>query len=218
MGKTARISEEAEAFIKAHAYDLSRVEAARLAGVSLTTVYRVLRDMGAKMDYSRSTRNPEHVKIVREHYATMTGGEISARFGVRAGRVNNIARDLGLKHTPETLARINAKSRANLKKGQKHVDDAARVRKWKARWKMDQYRVWEGKPQKTRFRYSRTPRRTAQIKWYLVTRYGYYLCEDDPFAMLYDSHTRRLKTTGDKRGTENYFTIRYGLKFYEEEK
>lgn len=82
------ITQQQADYIRAHVNDRPRVKVARDAGVSLDTVYRIVREAGGEMRYEHTRRNPEHVEIVRRCYPVMTTREIADRYGIGYGRVN----------------------------------------------------------------------------------------------------------------------------------
>lgn len=201
------------AYILAHLNDRPRMEVARKAGVSVATVYRLVRENGGEMLENRNRRNPEWVRIVREYYPTMAGHEIERRFGISPNRANKIAQDLGLKHAPETEARLQHEKAERLRTNRAKIDQKAKVAKWKARRRLDQFRVWQGIPQRTNFRFPSMTARAYKAKHYLMRTYGYLACEDEPYTLFYDSETKRRSYDGRKNGTESYYAQKYHLKF-----
>lgn len=215
MGSSDRrtLTAEQEAYILEHINDRPRTAVARAAGVSVSSLYRIVRLHGGEMLYGRTRRNPAHVEAVQRYYPEMTGREIELSFGVPCRRADKIARELGVRHTPETLERIRRENAARLAVNSRKVDQSAKSRKWKATRRLDQWRVWEGKPQMTGFRFSEIPVRTYKARYYLVMRYGYLLSED-PCTLLYDGHTlRRPHGMRPHIGTEEYYTRKYRLTF-----
>lgn len=110
----AQLTTEQRNYIVAHINDRPRTAVARAAGVSLSAVYRIVHEQGGIMQYERTRRNPYHVELVRKYYPTMTGSEMQAKFGISKKLFERIARELKLKHTPETLQRIEGKKKANM--------------------------------------------------------------------------------------------------------
>lgn len=209
---------ETREYIIAHINDRPRTAVARAAGVSISTVYNIARKVGAEMLVERTRRNPEWEAIVRKFYPTMAGHEIERDFGITFNRANKIAADLGLKHTPETEEKLRQEARKRIKDNLKKVDDKARIKKWKVRRRMDELRIMEGKPQRTKLKFRDTPKRTYKIKSHLVREYGYIKSPDDPYTLFYDVNTKR-RIVGPKStrkiGTEQYYENKYHLKFKE---
>lgn len=197
-------------YILAHVNDRPRAKVARDAGVSLNTVYRIVREAGGEMLYGRTRRNAEWVRIVKENYATMAGHEIERKYGITRNRANKIARDLGLRHTQETEERIRREAAERLIASRGHVDE--RKRRWKLTRRMDELRVLSGQPQQTGFKFKSITRRAYAAKWYLCHRYGYYECEGEPYTLLYDGRTRRRPERGAV-ASEEYYARKYKLKF-----
>ena len=137
----------------------------------------------------------------------MTGSEIEAKFSIRKKRAEEIAHELGIKHTTETQARIKQKFRDNLANNIHKIDYRELGRKTSIRYKMEYYRKWEGKPQKTKLRLAETSYKVYKAKWNLVTRYG-YIETTDAYTLMHDKDTQRMN--------EKYYTEKYGLKFIED--
>lgn len=203
----AKLTQEKRDYIIAHINDRPRAAVARAAGVSLSAVYRIVHEQGGIMQYERTRRNPYHVELVRKYYPTMTGSEIQTRFGILKGRAEKIANELGIKHTPETQERIRQKFRDNLANNIHKIDFRELGRKTSIRYKMEYYRKWEGKPQKTKLRLAETSYKVYKAKWNLIKRHG-YIETTDAYTLMYDKDTQRMN--------EKYYTEKYGLKFIED--
>lgn len=217
MSRGKSLTSSQRSYILAHLNERPRTEVARKAGVSVSAVYRLVRDNGGELLRDRARRNPEWVAIVRKRYPTMAGHEIERRFGITPNRANKIAHDLGIKHTPETEARLLREARSRLRANLGRVDQRKKAARWKRRRQLDQWRVWEGKPQNTGFRFATMTRRAYKAKHYLLRKYGYIAVENEPYTLLYDSATRRRPHDGRKNGTERYYTEKYHLQFRPEE-
>lgn len=204
----AQITEEQKSYIVEHINDRPRTAVAKAAGVSMTMLYRIVRTHGGEMRHDLSRRNPQHVEIVKKYYPTMTGSEIEAKFAIQKNRADKIAHELGIKHTPETIERIRQEKKDRWKGLLNTLDRKAIARKLSTRYKMEYYRKWEGKPQKTKLRLRETSYRIYKAKWHLATRYG-YIETTDAYTLMYDKNTRRMN--------EQYYTEKYGLKFIEDE-
>lgn len=204
----AQITAEQKDYIVAHINDRPRTAVAKAAGVSMTMLYRLVRTHGGEMRHDLSRRNPQHVEIVKKYYPTMTGSEIEARFGIQKNRADKIANELGIKHTPETQERIRQKIQDNTTNNRHKIDFKELGHKRSVRYKMEYYRKWEGKPQKTKLRLAETSYRVYKAKWNLVTRYG-YIETTDACTLMYDRNTHRMN--------EQYYSDKYGLKFIEDE-
>lgn len=201
------LTTEQRDYIVAHINDRPRTAVAKAAGISMTMLYRVVRMYGGEMAYERTRRNPQHVEIVKKYYPTMTGSEIEAKFGVLKGRAEKIAYQLGIKHTPETMERIRRKMEVVRREARANIDHKAAGRRHSVCYKMEYYRKWEGKPQKTKLRLAETSYRVYKAKWHLITRHG-YIETTDAYTLMYDKDTQRMN--------EKYYTEKYGLKFIED--
>lgn len=200
------ITQQQADYIRAHVNDRPRVKVARDAGVSLDTVYRIVREAGGEMRYEHTRRNPEHVEIVRRCYPVMTTREIADRYGIGYGRVNKIARELGVRHGPEVQARQERERNARLAAARANNDFAAIAAKRKRRKHYDELRVMSGLKPLTRLRLKTMPTKAYKAKWYLCRKWGYTTADGEPYTLYYDGTTRRSKN-------ESYYTKKYGLKF-----
>ena len=204
--KNERITQQQVDYIKAHINDRPRTKVARDAGVSMCTLYRVVREAGGEMCYDRARRNPEHVEIVRRCYPVMTTREIADRYGINYGRINKIARELGVRHGPEVQARLDRERNARLAAVRANTDQAASTAKWRRKRRYDELRVMSGLRPLTKFRMKAIQQKAYKAKWGLCRRQGYMEAEGNPYLLLYDGTTRRSKN-------ESYYTKKYGLKF-----
>lgn len=202
------LTTEQRDYIVAHINDRPRTAVAKAAGISMTMLYRVVRMYGGEMAYERTRRNPQHVEIVKKYYPTMTGSKIEAKFGVLKGRAEKIAYQLGIKHTPETMERIRRKMEVVRREARANIDYKAAGRRHSVCYKMEYYRKWEGKPQKTKLRLAETSHRVYKAKWHLITRHG-YIETTDAYTLMYDANTHRIN--------EQYYAEKYKLKFIEDE-
>lgn len=204
----AKLTQEQRDYIIAHINDRPRAAVARAAGVSMSTMYYIVRQHDGAVLYEPSKRNPQHVELVKKYYPTMTGSEMQAKFGILKGRAEKIAHELGIKHTTETQARIKQKFRDNLANNIHKIDFRELGRKTSIRYKMEYYRKWEGKPQKTKLRLAETSYKIYKAKWHLIKRHG-YIETTDAYTLMYDKDTHRTN--------ETYYAEKYGLKFMEDE-
>ena len=203
---TKPITRQQADYIRAHVNDRPRVKVARDAGVSMCTLYRIVREAGGEMRYEHTRRNPEHVEIVRRCYPVMTTREIADRYGIGYGRVNKIARELGVCHGPEVQARQERERNARLAAARANNDFAAIAAKRKRRKHYDELRVMSGLKPLTRLRLKTMPTKARKAKWHLCRKWGYTTADGEPYTLYYDGTTRRSKN-------ESYYTKKYGLKF-----
>lgn len=202
-----QLTEEQKSYIVEHINDRPRTAVAKAAGVSMTMLYRIVRMYGGEMRHDLSRRNPQHVEIVKKYYPTMTGSEIQTRFGIQKNRADKIANELGIKHTPDTQERIRQKIQDNITNNRHKIDFKELGHKRSVRYKMEYYRKWEGKPQKTKLRLAETSYKVYKAKWNLIKRHG-YIETTDAYTLMYDKDTQRMN--------EKYYTEKYGLKFIED--
>lgn len=200
------MTHEQEVYCIEHINDRPRYRIAEKAGISTSTLYRIIRDNGGEMRHALSKRNPEIENVVRTMFPTMSGSEIQQQTGFLKGRIEKIARELGVKHTPETLERLKRKTAACITMA--HTAEA-KSRANRSRLKtirIERFRVLSGQKQHTKLRIAKTSMRTYKAKWHLQKYYNYFTVDgDDPYIMIYDDDTRRAN--------ENFYIDKYGLKF-----
>ena len=198
-------------YIRQHINDRPRTAVAELLGISTSSMYRYVRKLKGDRQMHRARRNPEWVEIVKQNYADMAGHEIERKFGITHNRANKIAADLGLKHSPETIERLRREQCERLKM-YKPKGEEKRVRTWKRRFKMEELRVMQGEPQRTKFRIKTRPMRTYKAMFYLCKAYGYLTSDKDPFTLVYNERTQRRPLDGGC-GSERYYSDRYHIQF-----
>ena len=202
---TKPLTQQQVDYIRAHIDDRPRTKVVRDAGVSMCTLYRIVREAGGEMRHDLSRRNREHWEIVRRCYPVMTTREIADKYGINYGRINKIARELGVSHGPEVIERMNGERAERLNAAHAGVDYASIAAKRKRRKHYDELRVMSGLKPLTKLRLKAMPYKAYKAKWHLCRRYGYTGADGEPYTLLYDSTTRRMD--------ESYYTKKYGLKF-----
>ena len=202
---TQKITQAQVDYVLAHINDRPRVKVARDAGVSLDTLYRIVRDAGGELRHDLSTKREGIEDTVRAYYPTMTAPEICARFGYSKTRVNMWARRLGVRHSAETEQRIKTESMARLAEARAQMDYKAAHDKWRRKRRYDELRVMSGLRPLTKFRMKAMQRKAYQAKWNLCRKWGYTTADGEPYTLYYDGTTRRMD--------ESYYTKKYGLKF-----
>lgn len=204
-----KLTEQQIAYIIAHKNDQPRKKVAEAIGVSERSVNRIARRHGGERLVNCQQHTEGIIECVRRHYPTMTGTEIAAKFGYSKGLVQRWASKLKVRHTPETYARI-AKERDDKLAAAAKATAKQRGKTWRARRKLDEMRIWEGKPQRTCHRFGELTVRAYQTKWYLIHAHGYIASEDAPYVLRYDCDTRRCT---NPRYPEAYYETRYHLRF-----
>lgn len=202
---TRKITQAQVDYVLAHINDRPRVKVARDAGVSLGTLYRIVRENGGELRHDLSTKREGIEDTVRAYYPTMTAPEICARFGYSKTRVNTWAKRLGVRHTPETEQRIRQENMARLAEAKKHIDYKAMGQRLKRKRRYDEMRVLSGLKPLTRLRLKTMPTKAYKAKWNLCRKWGYTTADGEPYTLYYDGTTRRMD--------ESYYTKKYGLKF-----
>ena len=201
----ARITRWQRDYIIAHANDRPRTAVARAAGVSMTTVYSLVRKHGGELRHELATRRPDAEDIVRRLYPVMATAEIAAKYGFRHNLVNKIAQELGVTHGPEVLRRMNEERNARLAAARATTDRKEAQRKRRVTRRMDELRFLSGQPQRTRFTFAALPKRIYKAKWHLCHNHGYAADGSDIYTLRYGNGTRRVR--------EAHYEKRYGLTF-----
>lgn len=203
---TQRITQAQVDYVLAHINDRPRVKVAKAAGLSITTVYRIVREHGGELRYDLSTKHEGIEDTVRRYYPDMTAAEISARFGYSKTRVITWAKRLGVRHTPETYERIRQENIARLSEARVNIDYKAMGERWKRRRKADELRMLSGLPQRTRFKFAKLTTQGRQTVWRMVKKRNYFQVDGEPRTLYYDGETRRVHT-------EARLAKKYGLHF-----
>lgn len=190
----------------AHINDRPRVRVAEAAGICMSTVYRIMRENGGELRHDLSRRNSEHWEIVRRCYPAMTTREIADKYGILYGRVNKIARELGVRHSPEVRERMRAENAERVRASRSKIDFAASAAKRKRKRRYDELRIMSGLPQRTRFKFAKLTTQGRQTVWRMVKKRNYFQMDGEPRTLYYDGDTRRVYT-------EARLAKKYGLHF-----
>lgn len=203
---TQRITQAQVDYVLAHINDRPRCKVAKAAGLSITTVYRIVREHGGELHYDLSTKHEGIEDTVRRYYPTMTAKEICGKFGYSKTRVITWAKRLGVRHTPETEERIRQENIARLSEARVNIDYKAMGERWKRKRKADELRMLSGLPQRTRFKFAKLTTQGRQTVWRMVRKRNYFQVEGEPFTLYYDGETHRTPY-------EARHTRKYGLRF-----
>ncbi len=201
-----QITSEQLEYVRLHVNDRPRVAVARAVGLSMSSLYRLVRQLGGELRHELCAHNVELESVVRSRYPTMTASEIGLEYGLCPSTVRKWARRLGVGHTPETLERIRRGQEANRAKGRTEEASRKRAKLWKRRRRADELRVLSGLPQKTAHRFKKMPSRCYKAIWYYVNYRGYFQVDGEPFNLYYDGQTRR--TPFEERAAG-----KYGIRF-----
>lgn len=199
------IPKETVDYVIAHINDRPRRKVAEQCGICISTLYRIIRENGGEMRHDLCCKREGVEDIIRELWPTMTASEISQKTGISKSVVLRWHRRLGVEHTAETKERIVRKRDETFRLAKPRIDQAKRTKTWKHTRLMDEWRVWGGQPQKTRFKIKLIPKRVYRVMWYLQSKYNYFFENDRP-VMYFDSQTQRT-------AKESYFAEKYGVRF-----
>lgn len=195
------ITKEQYDYILAHINDRPRRDVARKAGVSVDSVYRIARKMGADM----LPNNLNFKEGVMRLYPRMTSREVAMELGCSTATVRGWASRLGLQHDPDVLDRIRELSIASLSKSWSGDGMIARRNRFMLTRRMDELRIMGGMPQRTRLKFRKMPRRVYHTIWKMERR-GYLRDELDPYVLYWDVDTERTSK-------EEYISVKHGIKF-----
>lgn len=145
-------------------------------------------------------------------FPTMSAPEISTIIGVRRETINRWVKSAGVKHTESTNKRLREKSlkraiaasKANAKEIAKKVSIAR-----KRLFRIEQFRVLNGTPQKTKLKIRIVSKRTTKAMSAAARNRNYFYESIDDMTLYYDRQTRRDSVF------EQRLSERYGIKFEE---
>lgn len=196
---------EIEDYVIEHTNDRPRTKVAEHCGISMGTMYRIVRRNGGELRSELTKKRDGIEGQISEMWLTMSASEIAKELGVGKTTVARWARKLGLHHTQDTIKRLQEKATWKLDYARRQLDYKAIHKKRSRTRKMDGWRVMSGLPQQTRFKIKVIPKRVYQTMWTLSNKYNYFF-ETDSATLYYDSQTKR-------RPNEQYYIDKYGIKF-----
>lgn len=189
------ITEEQRRYVLEHQNERPYTKVAKDAGISIRTLYSVLRkqDRSTLRKKERwSMQKEKAARVVPELYAAMSEREIEKEYGIDRHFIRQVAKRLGLKHSQETISRLR-------KKGGLKTQQV---------WKADRTRYLSGQPQLTKFRIAKYSHKLRLVVNRLIRVYNYFTDEEvgGLYTLYYDEDTKRTPN-------EHTFSKRYGLKF-----
>lgn len=141
-------------------------------------------------------------------YPTHSVREIADFIGCNDSHLYKLAKELGLRHTKETLKRIKEKQMANLVRAYDKDVVEKRVKTRKKTLRMERLRVMSGESQRTRLKVLKMPSKAYHAKRNLIARHGYFAFDGESYTIGYDKNTRRID--------EERYKKKYGFKFEED--
>lgn len=189
------ITKEQKQYVLEHQNEKPYTKVAKDAGISINTLYNILRKQDRSTLRKRERwreQKEKAARIVPELYATMGEREIEKEYGIDRHFISQVAKRLGLKHSQETTSRLR----------QKGGIKAQQV------WKADRTRFLSGQPQLTNFRIVKYSYKLKLVINRLIRVYNYFTDEEvgGLYTLYYDKDTKRTPR-------ENIYSKRYGLKF-----
>lgn len=204
------ITEKQRTYIIAHINDRPRTRVAHDAGCSINTLYRIIREHGGELRYELTRRGKDTLKNVAEMYPVMSASEIARATGLSKSTVQRAARQLGVRHNQATMERLDRERRQRAVENVANVDHKAIGRKRRAMYRLEYFRLWEGKPQQTSLKLATISSRQYNTLWYLCKKRGYFHHEDDAeLTLRYDGRTRRTRN-------EQRLAQKHGITFLRE--
>lgn len=187
--------------------DYPRYKVAKDAGVSPSTMYRIIQEVGGKL---AMPKQEIYKDTVTRLWATHSASEIEEATGLAKSRIIEWAKRLGLKHTQATEDRLKRKKADASVKARRNIEDfqERKSKSWKRTRKLDYLRFISGQEQQTKFQFPKYPERVYKAIYHLVNNYGYFQDEEvgGCYTMYYDEQTKRTPK-------EHLYIERYGLKF-----
>ena len=205
MSKPRKTPKEIEDYVIAHINDRPRTLVAQHCGISMSTVYSIVRANGGELK-SELTKKHEGIEDqITRMWPTMSASEIAKELGIGKTSAARWAKKLGLHHTPETIRRLQMKFSLKLDYIKRQMDyNAIHAKRSRSR-RIDEWRVMSGLPQRTKFKVRTIPRKVYAAMWNLQHKYNYFF-EPGTSTLYYDSQT-------DRRPNEQYYIDKYGIKF-----
>ena len=196
---------EIEDYVIAHINDRPRTNVAEHCGISLGTVYRIVRKNGGEIKSELTKKRDGIEEQIVNMYPTMSSSEIAKELGIGKTTVARWARRLGVHHTQETIMKLQDKTSWRLDYARRQLDYKAIHKKRSRTRRMEEWRVLSGLPQQTKFKVKVIPERIYKAMWTLSKKYNYFF-DRDSAILYYDSQTKR-------RPNEQYYVDKYGIKF-----
>ena len=192
-------------YVIAHINDRPRRKVAEQCDISMSTLYRIIRENGGELRHDLCYRHEGIEDTIRELWPSMTAREIARKTGISKSVVLRWHKRLGVEHTAETEARIKRERDETFQRAKLATSQAKKVKAWRHTRRMDEWRVLGGQPQQTKFKIKLLPDKVYRTMWYLEDKYNYFFENDRP-VVYFDSQTRRAKN-------ESRFTEKYGIRF-----
>jgi hypothetical protein len=196
------IPQEKIDFVVAHMNDMPRIQISRAVGISIGSLYRIIRYYGGRTDGWDKPRSKELDKKVISLYADYSNPEIMKMTGASLHQLCRIRDKYGLKKSVETIYRIR-KDLLNI--AHSPETRAKAEKKWRALRKYDEYLINSGMKPKTHYRPRKWGVKAYSSAWAQCKNNNYFML-DEPYVLYYDSQTRRTRF-------EELITQRYGIKF-----
>lgn len=197
-------------FVIAHINDRPRTSVARKAGISMSSLYRIVREHGGIIDHALSMPSLSRRDTIAANYPYMSANELSERFGIPKSSVIRWAEKLNLRHTSATMRRLLDKRSEALAKGRTPQSCRAAAEKMRRHRKMERFRILSGQPQQTSLNVSILSKPAARAATRLCREFNYFRDKrvGGQFTLYYDAQTRRTPF-------ESVYTQRYRFLFKE---
>ncbi len=184
-----------------------KADLAMICNVPVWRVWQLLKETG--IDYKRNQRwlAGKYVEDVRRLYADHSASEVAKELGLTIHQVKYLVQIYNCRKSEEGLRKLHEfRSKVCIQTPMRVAKIKATMHKLIAE---ERQRFLEGKPQKTKIKFSKTD--TRQRKWmsryHLMHAYGYEADSNRPHILYYNGGTKRTPC-------ERHYEIKYGFKFY----
>ena len=203
-----KIPQEVKEYIKAHVNERPRSGLAKRLGISYSYLQTLVREYGGEKLLFGAKAAIDDRKVAEMYLSmTMTVSEIAKEMGVSPSTIRKRVVGMQLQKSPQLECRHRQTRLSALKKANtpecraKATDTMRRTRR------MEKWRLMSGLQKKTKLRFRSVPLRVYQALYHLKHKYNYFSL-DEAYVLFYDTQTRRCND-------EQYYSIRYGIKFVE---
>lgn len=187
--------------------DERKSDLAMICNVPVWRVWQLLRDTGAVYKRRQCWLAGRYADDVRRLYAEHSAEDVAKRLHLTTHQVKYLVSKHHCRKSEEGMRRLNEQRRIMA------LQSPRRVEKIKSTWQRliaeERRRILEGKPQKTKIKFSATDTRKPKwsARYHLMRTYGYEADRQRPHILYYHVGAKRTPK-------ERHYEIKYGFKFY----
>lgn len=180
-----------------------------LAGISQSSVARILRENGCRV-FDQTAARLRAEEAVRNGYMTKSLREMAVEAGVGKSTIKRAMSRLGLERPRGYAEKVRARNIERLAAGRGNVDRKRFGFRRRLLVRREYERQAMGMPQRTavRLRPACLTSRSYKARWSLCRHYGYRVDPERPVRLLY-AHGRR------RSPHEDHYIAKYGFEFCE---